>query len=234
MLLFTADWVANCRTDRCLRRIDGEFVLLKDIIRSLRHALLRLIGVGSLAEDDHEQSGAQVVDQMRRDLERLRTSAAHVLAKSYRIERELNENELKIHAIESDMKDAEERGDITVDTLRLQLESCRNRANNLEKQLESARGNVAEAKRQMEVFRSEVETASGRVRDAQLCSQLAAIRAQMQNELLDGAVYRDLSAIERMERRANAAQAEAEAIAELNEALRNSKNDENEQEDTSQ
>ncbi len=194
---------------------------MANIIRRIMRTLLRIIGVDLFEDKDQAAALHSVVDDMRARLTQLRTSTAGLVAEQCRIEHALaSERDAMAHA-ESELHDAQSRSDReSAEILSLRVDTCRARVIELEAQLESARRHSSNARLQLEAFQEELRHATERVRDARVREQLATMKTQAERFALDASLDEDMSAIEHLEARANLASAEAEAIAELNEALR--------------
>lgn len=177
----------------------GETGKMANFFRKIGRIMLALFGI-SLNDNKYSAiTGRQAVENMKSRFAQIRTSAAKVVANECRIERMLDA-EKKI--LESD--DSERQ---------------RARIADLEAQLESARRSADEAREQLDLFRDELQRIQNRERDAELEYQLSSMRAQVEKLTLGASFDENLAAIERTEHRANLAKAEAEALAELNEAL---------------
>ena len=172
---------------------------MANFFRKIGRIMLALFGISLNDNKISAITGRQAVENMKGRFAQIRTSAAKVVANECRIERMLDTEKKTLESDDSERQRA--------------------RIADLEAQLESARRSADEAREQLDLFRDELQRIQNRERDAELEYQLSSMRAQVEKLTLDASFDENLAAIERTEHRANLAKAEAEALAELNEAL---------------
>jgi phage shock protein A len=160
--------------------------------------------------------GPYVVDNMRKKLGDLKTSAVPVIANQYRIERMLEAEEKKLVQLNDDARQAVlQHDDELAGNILLQKESCEARVNDLKAQLIAAQRHAEEAKEQIELFQEELKEAEDRARNMQMRYQLATMRQQVQKFAMKPSLDEDMKALERLEERADQAYAEAEAMSDI-------------------
>lgn len=186
---------------------------MANIIRMAASAILRLLGLVQEQREDPAESARRTLDVMRARLAELKAVSAKAAACEYQIERALAaEREIVGGIDDSELRAAGEA-----------------RVVELESQLAATRAQCEEVGRQMLAFREEIERTSTRMRDAQALSQLSAMRAQAEKLAMESRIEEGLAAVDRMESKASHASAQARALAELNEALRDRGDDDEHQ-----
>jgi len=192
---------------------------VREIIRVINRLLRKLIGLDLIAGKDRDGSDSRAVDEMKSALAALKASAGQMTACQYRIERSLAEEQQRLARLQAEAAESELDEAPEVDSLRTRAQECRTRVEELGAELECARREATEARRQLELFRDRLREAESRARDARARLQLAAMQTQLETAALDASLEKELAELERIEGKANSAKAEAEAIAELNQAL---------------
>ncbi|MHB1457375.1 MAG: PspA/IM30 family protein [Armatimonadota bacterium] len=187
-----------------------------DIFQRIKRIFLAIISFGLIKYENPAVIGPYVIENMKKKLNSLKTSAVPVIANQYRIERMLEAEEKKLSQLDDDARQAVmQNEDDLAGNLLLQKESCQTRVDDLKTQLAAARQNAVEAKSQIELFQEELQTASDRARNAQMRHQLATMRAQVQKFAISPSLDDDMRALERMEEQADQAYAESQAMGDV-------------------
>lgn len=188
---------------------------MRALIRWLKRIFFNIIGFGLIEREDSASVCVSYMESMHKRLAELKASAARIIANSYRLERQLSEEQKQLTNLEGKANQAEPAED-----LQLCIESCKARVGNLMAQVEAAHLEANEAKRELALFQEEIKDAQNRARDAQISYQLAKMKTQVEELSIASTFEEEIKAIEQMELRANNANARAEAVSELNAALR--------------
>lgn len=171
---------------------------MTNIIMKLAKRLLCSIYHSLGIEEDDSDDDLRIIENLKNKQDSIKSAAAKIIADEYRLERLLNIE--KDNLAKSGKADTE-----TIHTLEAEMESVKQDANN--------------AKKQLSQLQNEVKQAIERAKSAQLRSKLAEMKTQTQNIALEARFDDDLASIERMEKKASKAEAEAEAVEELKKAL---------------
>jgi phage shock protein A len=156
------------------------------------------------------------VEQTRQRLAELRAPAVRVIAAEYQVERALVAAREKLARVDVEAQGAEGQ---KWDELLAKRRVCEAHVGEIEARLADARRDAAEARQQIEMLKDAISQAADRAREARVHYQLATVKARLEQLAADSAFEKGLLEIEGMERKALSAQAEAEAIAELNAAM---------------
>ncbi|MHB0997978.1 MAG: PspA/IM30 family protein [Armatimonadota bacterium] len=187
-----------------------------DFFQRIKRIFLATISFGLIKYENPAIIGPYVVDNMKKKLTDLKTSAVPVIANQYRIERMLEAEEKKLSELDDDARQAVmQNEDDLAGNLLLQKESCQARVDDLRTQLAAARQHAQEAKQQIELFQEELQTASDRARSAQMRYQLATMRAQVQKFSISPSLDEDMKALERLEDQADQAYADSQALGDI-------------------
>jgi phage shock protein A len=189
-----------------------------EIVRRLKRMILSAMGIGLLEQDDVDSAGMSALDNLKSDLVSLRTAVARVIANQYRIERLLSLEREKLSHTDAEIELAEGDDDL-IKTLSLRKDLAAARVVDLEAQLKEAKQQSERSRLELEEFEDMVQTLTDTAKDARLRYQLASIKAQAEKFSFTGSRQEDILTIARIKEKADIAQAEADAIKELNEAL---------------
>lgn len=188
------------------------------VIQRLKRCLLSAVGFGLLEEDSPDQN--KLLSDLNANLQKLKSAAVKVIAHQYHIERLLSLEKQKFADIEKRLAEAElNSSEELLTSLRLHRDNCRVQVENLEAQLEVAKAEAAMARDQLELFESELDDISRTVRESRVRSSTYSDRIRIEKSLLESVSEKDLVTLERMKEQADIAKAEAEARAELRDAL---------------
>jgi phage shock protein A len=187
-----------------------------DTIQRIKRIILSTFSFGLIKYENPAIIGPYVVENMKKKLADLKTSAVPVIANQYRIERMLETERKKLAQLDDDARQAvRQNDDALASDILLQRETCQTRVDDLQAQLTAAQQHAEEAKQQIELFQEELKEAADRARNAQMRFQLATMRQQVQKFAMRPSLDEDMKVLERMEERADQAYAEAEALGDI-------------------